>query len=90
MTEGFVVRTMGESRMYPYAYGFTIYQVDRTNVGAARIDNMQAWDDHIDEVTRWCFEQFGQPGDRWSLTHGAGYYRFDRETDAAAFKLRWW
>jgi hypothetical protein len=90
MIEGFEVRSMGEDRFYPYRHGFTIYQVDRTNVGAARITNQSSWETHIQAITEWCFEQFGETGERWALTHGRGYYWFERDEDAAAFKLRWW
>lgn len=44
------------------------------------------------EIFLWCYENFGNIDDgywEWGGVGDAVYFKFLKETDAAAFKLRW-
>lgn len=41
-----------------------------------------------EEVVIWCFEQFGEDQPRW--VHSRYHLAFRDESDAIAFKMRWW
>jgi hypothetical protein len=47
-----------------------------------------AWetDTGAEEIEQWCFEQFGSEG--WRRM-GSIFWKFDDDTDAMAFRLRW-
>jgi hypothetical protein len=44
-----------------------------------------------DEITEWCYKQFGYDGSRFhtQATTGLMHFHFEREEDASLFIMKW-
>lgn len=63
--------------LYPYGFAFNLST------------SLKEWLDG--DVSGWCFDTFGDEGERWRCATGIGGhgYVFRDKEDATAFKLRW-
>lgn len=68
-----------------------IYNYDYYSYGFAYNEPTSLKDWLNSEIAIWCFDTFGDEGERWLCATGVGGhgYAFRNEEDAIAFKLRW-